>query len=311
MRHIRFLCALSSALVLALIAPQPASATRTTVDGGAIFSLSGYCSPNAVGTLDCAPTSLPTGINIGGTTYDSFWVNSNGTVSFGSIESHLATQNSDPPTSATFTSLADFGSTPVFSPNFADGPGYFNFSGGGDYDGSFVADTTLTGSGFTVDFYTCGSPLFCGPRTADLLTGATFNQADYDNFQGLSFTVSQLSQLGPGVGTGQEQFESGLAFLLSNPPAVYTMSLAELLGGGFQVDYIYNGSATGQVRPSGFSFPGTLVEGTAPLSNRSYIFNSLGELVQGVPEPSTWMSMLLGFGLMGFALRQQRRRAAA
>ncbi len=203
MRHIRFLCALSSALVLALIAPQPASATRTTVDGGAIFSLSGYCSPNAVGTPDCAPTSLPTGINIGGTTYDSFWVNSNGTVSFGSIESHLATQNSDPPTSATFTSLADFGSTPVFSPNFADGPGYFNFSGGGDYDGSFVADTTLTGSGFTVDFYTCGSPLFCGPRTADLLTGATFNQADYDNFQGLSFTVSQLSQLGPGASRDQ------------------------------------------------------------------------------------------------------------
>jgi hypothetical protein len=248
-------------------------------------------------------------ITIAGTTYDSFWVNSNGTVSFESIEPHLATQNSDPPTGPTFGSLADFGSTPVFSPNFADGPGFFNFSGGGDYDGSFVADTTLTADGFTVDWYTCDSPLFCGPRTADLLSGATFNQADYDNFTGLSFTVAQLSQLGPGVGTGQEQFDSGLAFLLGNPPPVYTMTLAEFAGGGFQVDYTYE-NALGMVRPSGFSIPGTLVEDVAPLQNRTFVFNSLGQLVEGVPEPSTWMSLLLGFGVVGFALRRQRRLQA-
>lgn len=310
MRHIRLLRILSGAALIALIPTQPLSATRTTVDGGAIFTLGGYCSPNAVGTSDCNGNALPMAITISGTTYNSFWVNSNGTVSFESIESHLATQNSDPPTGSTFGSLADFGSTPVFSPNFADGPGFFNFSGGGDYDGSFVADTTLTADGFTVDWYTCGSPLFCGPRTADLLSGATFNQADYDNFTGLSFTVAQLSQLGPGVGTGQEQFDSGLAFLLGNPPPVYTMTLAEFAGGGFQVDYSYD-NALGMVRPSGFSFPGTLVEDVAPLQNRTYVFNSLGQLVDGVPEPSTWMSLLLGFGVMGFAFRRKRRLVQA
>jgi hypothetical protein len=195
----------------------------------------------------------------------------------------------------------------VFSPNFSDGPGYFNFSGGGDYDGSFVADTTLTADGFSVDWYTCGSPLFCGPHTADLLAGATFSQTDYDNFTGLSFSVSLL---GSGA-TGEEQFNSGLASLLANPPAIYTMTLAILAGGGFQVDYIYNGPATGQVHPSGFSFPGTLVEDTAPLSNRTFVFNAAGELINGVPEPSTWLSLLLGFGVAGFALRRQRRLQVA
>jgi hypothetical protein len=154
-----------------------------------------------------------------------------------------------------------------------------------------------------VDWYTCGSPLFCGPHTADLLAGATFSQTDYDNFTGLSFSVSLV---GSGA-TGEEQFNSGLAILLANPPAIYTMTLAALAGGGFQVDYTYNDPATGQVRPFGFSFPGTLVENIAPLSDRTFVFNSAGQLINGVPEPSTWLSLLLGFGVAGFALRRQRQ----
>lgn len=309
MLHSSVLRLLAGVALIGTLHSSPAQARRTAVDGGAIFSIGGYCSPDVVGTSDCDPRALPTSITIAGTTYDSFWVNSNGTVSFGSIEAHLATQDSDPPTAPTYGSLAEFGSTPVFSPIFADGPGYQDFASGGEYDGSFVADTVLTGSGFDVRFYTCGSPLFCGPRTVDLLTGATFSQSDYDSFTGLSFSVAQQSQLGPGVGTPQEQFDSGLAFLLSDLP-VYEMSLTALLGGGFQVDYIYSDDALGRVRPSGFSIPGTLVEETAPLSDRTYIFDSFGYLVAGVPEPSTWMSLLLGFGAVGFAMRRQRRQLA-
>src|SRR4051794_11884210 len=116
MRHIRLLRVLSAAALVALIPTQPASATRTAVDGGAIFTLGGYCSPNAVGAPDCSGANLPIAITLGGTTYNSFWVNSNGTVSLESIESFLATQNSVPPTGPTLTSLTGYGSIPVFSP---------------------------------------------------------------------------------------------------------------------------------------------------------------------------------------------------
>ena len=49
------------------------------------MNLSGYCSPNTAGTADCAPYTLPVPIDLGGTTYNQFWVNSNGTVSFQSM----------------------------------------------------------------------------------------------------------------------------------------------------------------------------------------------------------------------------------
>jgi hypothetical protein len=305
MLRLRILSLLSAAASLSAI-PQAATAGRTAVDGGTIMTIGGYCSPNSVGTPDCDPRSLPSAITIGGTSYSSFWVSSDGVVSFESIAAHLATQDSVPTTGPTFGSLGEFGSTPVFSPFFADGPGYQDFPNGDQYDGAFIADTTPTATGFHVDFYTCGSPLFCGPRTEDLLAGATFSQDDYDAFTGLSFAVAQQSKLGPGVGTGQEQFDSGLAFLLSDIQ-VYSMTLSALVGGGFQVDYTYSDDALGLVRPSGFSAGGTLVEEIAPLSDRSVVFDASGHLVSGgVPEPSTWMSLLLVFGLAGFALRRQR-----
>jgi hypothetical protein len=280
------------------------------VDGGATFTLGGYCSPNAVGTADCDPIALPNSltITIGGTTYDSFWVNSNGTVSLESIESHLSTQDSFPPTGPTFTSLTQFGSTPVFSPSFADGPGFQDFANGEEFDGNYVADTALTSDGFTVDWYACGSPLSCGPLTDNLLSTATFNLDDFNNFTGLSFAVAQFSLLDPNVASPEDQFNSGLAVLLNGDRPVYTMTLSVLTGGaGFQVDYSYNDDATGDTGLYGFNLPTGSFEATGPLQDRTFVFNSVGQLINGVPEPSTWMSLLLGFGLAGFALRRSQR----
>ena len=309
MWYSRLLRVLSAAALIALIPAQPVSATRTAVDGGAIFTLGGYCSPNAVGTPDCSGNNLPIAITLGGTTYNSFWVNSNGTVSLTSIESFLATQNSSPPTGPTLTSLTGYGSIPVFSPSFADGPGFQDFANGDQYDGNYVADTSLTADGFIVNWYACGSPLFCGPRTVDLLSTATFSQTDFDNSTGLSFTVAQHSQLPPGTGTDEENFESGRLFLLSDLP-VYTMMLTGLAD-GFQVDYRYNPDATGGIGLYGFNLPTAQSEATGPLADRTFVFDSAGALISGVPEPSTWMSMLLGFGLVGFALRRKRRLVQA
>jgi hypothetical protein len=37
---------------------------------------------------------------------------------------------------------------------------------------------------------------------------------------------------------------------------------------------------------------------------------STESIVNGVPEPSTWAMMLLGFGAIGWAVRRQRSRAS-
>ena len=307
MRHSRLLRVLSAAACFALYPAQPATAGRTVVDGGSIMTLSGYCSPETATNTPCSPYALPIAIQLGANTYNSFWVNSNGSVSFQSIESFLGPQNTFP-SGPTQGSLADYSPIPIFSPNFADGQGYFDFTTG-NYDGNYIADTTLTADGFAVNWYACGSPLFCGPRTVDLLATATFSQTDFDNNTGLSFAVAQQSQLTPGTGTDEENFLSGLQFLIAEATdsPVYTMALAGLAS-GFQVDYTYNDGADARFGAYGYNLPNAQFETFFELNDRTFLFDSTGALVTGVPEPSTWMSLLLGFGLAGFTLRRQRQR---
>jgi hypothetical protein len=45
---------------------------------------------------------------------------------------------------------------------------------------------------------------------------------------------------------------------------------------------------------------------TAPTFNLTFSLTG----VSGVPEPSTWAMMLLGFAGLGFAFRQSRRKVA-
>ncbi len=305
MRRSWLLRSLLAASCIALYPATPANARRTVVDGGSIMTLSGYCSPETATNGPCTPYTLPTALQIGGTTYDQFWVNSNGSVSLGNIESFLAAYDVEPPPPGN-GSLSQYGSIPVFSPNFSDGAGYFDFTAQ-HFDGSFIADTTLTASGFSVNWYTCGSPLFCGTRTVNLITGATFSQTDFDNFTGLSFALAQQSQLPAGTGTDLENFLSGQQFLiaLGNTAPVYNMTLTTLAN-GFQVDYNYNAAADATFGFYGYNLPTGTFETFFELNNRTFVFTS----TNGVPEPSTWMSMLLGFGVAGFALRRKRRQLA-
>ena len=305
MRRSWLLRSLLAASCIALYPASPATAGRTVVDGGSIMTLSGYCSPETATNNPCSPYALPTALQIGGTTYNQFWVNSNGSVSLGNIESFMGLYDVEPPPPPN-GSLSQYGAIPVFSPNFADGAGYFDFTAQ-HFDGSFIADTTLTASGFSVNWYTCGSPLFCGTRTVNLISGATFSQTDFDNFTGLSFSLAQQSQLPGGTGTDLENFLSGQQFLiaLGNSAPVYNMTLTTLAN-GFQVDYNYNAAADATFGFYGYNLPTGTFETFFELNNRTFVFTS----TNGVPEPSTWMSMLLGFGVAGFALRRQRRRLA-
>src|SRR6476646_2022639 len=66
-------------------AAQPSTAGRTVIDVGLSMGLSGYCSPN-----DCVGFTTPFSVQIGATSYNSFYANSTGTLSFGSIFPSLA-----------------------------------------------------------------------------------------------------------------------------------------------------------------------------------------------------------------------------
>jgi hypothetical protein len=312
--HWRFYRAFKSMTALLLaIAANPAAARRTVIDSNALFVVSGYCSPGAAGTADCSAQELSFAIQIGGETYNSFYVNSNGTVSFTSIEAQLAAQNSFDgfPEPETYTgpppadSLADY-PAPIFSPFFLDGPGdptTFDFAQ--DFDGELVARTSISDSSFTIDWFACPGPLTCGAASVELI-----QNTEYENSFGLAEVFFNFSTLT--CCTLEEIFESGrqpLLDLLTGTLPVYTMTLTDLTN-GFQVDYTYNNPALGEIGLYGFNLPSGLYEVSGPLANRSFLFNSEGGPVNPVPEPGTWMTMLLGFGLAGCALRSAARKRA-
>lgn len=304
-RRLRFVW--MTAAVIALWPTQSAVARRTVIDGGATMVTQGYCSPNSANTPGCSPYAMPFSIQIAGNSYNSFWVNSNGTVSFQSIESFLGPQNSDTPPPPQ-TLLSDYGSIPIFSPAFADGQGFLPLDPSEGYDGNYVARTSVGANGFTVNWFACDDPLSCGLNTIDLITNATFDQTSFDS-SGLSFIIALSSQLNDPTATDQENFDSGRLFLLSSYPntlPVYTMTLTGLPN-GFQVDYSYNPAATGHTGNFGYNFTGGGFEAIAPFHDQSFVFAST---TPSVPEPSTWMSLLLGLGLVGVALRRKRRTAA-
>jgi hypothetical protein len=252
---------------------------------------------------------------MGGNTYNSFYVNSNGTLSFGSIESFLAPQNSY--SSGTYTgpppqtSLGVY-SVPIFSPNFSDGPGYLDGFGGG-FDGNFSAVTSVGSNSFTVNWFPCSSgyPLTCGAFSMNLVASATYNPADLGYVDDLQRIILYWGNSSCPCTSLDQQFAFGqqnlLAWMMNNLP-VYTMTLTDL-SDGFRVDYSYDPAATGQSGVYGFNVPSGLDQTSGPLENRSYLFNSLGQLI-AVPEPKSWMTMLLGFLLLGFALRREQARVA-
>jgi hypothetical protein len=251
-------------------------------------------------------------IQISGSSYDAFYVNSNGTVSFNSIETQLSAQNSYTGTASPLTytgpapadSLGDY-SAPIFSPYFLDGPGDpTTFIPNLGFDGELVAETNIIGNSFTVNWYSCANPLTCGKATMDLIQNAVFDPSD----GGLTDTIMSYGDISGCPCDPLDVFASGKATLLAQLQGslpVYTMTLTDLLD-GFQVDYTYNLGALGDTGLYGFNLPSGLYEVSGSLANQSYRFDSNGQLMPAVPEPATWLTMLLGFGLAGLAMRRRR-----
>lgn len=312
--HLSKVVAVASLLV-ALASAQPAQAGRTVIDGGATLSLSGYCSPIvAASPGGCTSVALPFNAVIGATTFTSVYVNSNGTLSFNTIAPQLLLENSfsgEFATAASYTgpppatSLGAF-PAPIFSPNLSDGPGFSSpFASIQGFDGNYVSTQSLTGNSLTVNFFACTDTIRCGTETLRVFTNAVFDPTGSDSLTQL------ILQYNPAATLDLASFEIGRANALAQSNllnAIYTITLTGL-SDGFQVDYRYNQGALGDIGTSGFNLPNGLNETTGPLADRSFRFTE-GQLANGaVPEPATWLSMLLGFAAIGFMFR--RRKAGA
>lgn len=304
--------AVATLFTLALLSPEPASAGRTVIDGGATLSLSGYCSPMvAASPGGCAPVALPFSAIIGAATFNSVYVNSNGTLSFITIAPQLALQNSftgEFATAASYTgpppatSLGAF-PAPIFSPNLSDGPGFAPpFASIQGFDGNYASTQSATANSLTVNFFACTDTIRCGTETIRVFTNAIFDPDGFDSLTQLILSYNPAATL------DLASFEIGRANALAQSNAslnIYTITLTGL-GDGFMVDYSYNQGALGDIGTSGFNLASGLNETNAPLVNRSFRFTD-GQLVSGaVPEPATWLTMLLGFGAVGFALRRRK-----
>jgi hypothetical protein len=316
-----FLRVLAAFLALSLaVLAGPASARRTVIDASFIMSPGGYCSPGQAAIEGCTAQTLPFSLAIDGQTYSSFYVNSNGTLSLGSIEAELAAQSTY--TSPTFpnfppvytgpdpfTTLSSY-SVPIFSPNFVDGPGFASdFLPPFEFDGAFAVETNLSPTSLSVIWYECTSPINCGQATIDAITNSSGDvfledQIFFLGFQALGCPCDPYPGDEAIRAAGVEVLAEGYA------AQIFGLTLTQLAE-GFSLDYTYGAAWLGVTGTYGFNLPSGFLEFTGPLANRTFVFDANGQLVHEVPEPATWLMMLLGFAAIGIALRRRPPRALA
>ncbi len=303
---------LAKALTLAAVGltfvNSPALGRRTVIDADLIISVDSGCIYENFFVV-CSPIPMPFSINISGVNYSSFYFNNNGSLTFGSIEERTSLYSTGVPYSGPlpFLNLSDY-NTPIFSPNFVDGPGFYSEIFSGSFDGAFASIASIDTNKISIDWFQCTGPLNCGPKTIEAVRGFTFGPI------GATFT-SLLISLGYSTGAGvgpdgllfdlDAAFEAGkLEFIRTFPLRTYSLILTNF-DDGFGVDYLYSPAAMQEVGTSGYNLPGSSFQTTGQLTNRSFRFYTSAA---AVPEPATWAMMIVGFGLVGGAMRQKRTR---
>lgn len=150
----------------------------------------------------------------------------------------------------------------------------FNFNGSGFFGG------TLTGSGtLTTDGVSTVNPL--NGYTVQAITGITG-----------TFNGSAITGLAPGT------FGANNLYYLTGPFFVDGNGLGFTTAAGLAANLFVTNDTSYRVNTQGAGLLTGLV--TAQSS----------AVPSAVPEPSTWLLMLLGFGAIGYALRSTRRGVA-
>jgi PEP-CTERM motif len=254
-----------------LLLASPATARITVVDGGLTMAVGGYCTPD--GGTDCDPQALPFAIAIGGTTYTSFVLNGNGTLTLGDTPADWSTLANTAPDLSAYT-------MPVFAPEtdntIFSRTNLLDPSGSDFHDTKWAASVTTTSDSLTAYWFICSTAIFCGTESLDASL--------YDG----PLTEDQV----------RDRQTWGM----------FGLTLSDL-GSGFQLDYFYYPAFA--VSPDFETFPidptgtyGFNLPGTASLQSTGLLVNRTWTL----PEPGTWLTMLLGFAGTGFVLRRRRER---
>jgi len=147
-----------------------------------------------------------------------------------------------------------------------------------------------------------------------------FNVGAFGTLTGSTYTIVCVSGSPPGCSGGGPGGQRVDPFVSSFSFSLYTSPLAEgdnpfsygfEFGAGFYTGIINNsgGTLTGRdlifTRVDGGSCRQFLI-GCQSVSATATTFNVTG----GVPEPSTWAMMLMGFGAVGYSLRRRRKLGA-
>lgn len=271
---------------LFLIAAYPAEARVTVVDGGTERTIGGYCTPGTPVASDCMAQALPFTITLGGANYDSFILNGNGTLTLGNAGIDWSTVSNTPPNLAAYA-------MPVFSPQNDNSIAYKTIVNMTDGTTSSEADTkwaasVTTGPGtLTAYWFPCGTAIFCGRD-------------------------SLPAELYDGFGLTHDQVVERQSW------GMFGLTLTDLGAGSFELSYFYypvytagpnytEQLVTDPQGTYGFNVPGgPSLQQTGSLVNRSWIFDSVG--VRAVPEPGTWLMMVLGFLGLGVAMKRRHPR---
>lgn len=180
------------------------------------------------------------------------------------------------------TVLAGFSVAPAQATvllNLIDAPGQTNTP----YALSFVAGSNAT----TISF--AGYQVPSG-ETATAIglflnnTGSSLIGGQYANFT-LTPAASGSLPYDPGNGLG-------FAGITAGSYDIFTQNAATVIGSSYTLRFLYSNS--GNNAPSGFR---------VEASNAS--------VTSGVPEPTTWGMMIVGFGAMGASMRYRRRSIGA
>ncbi len=147
-------------------------------------------------------------------------------------------------------------------------------------------------------------------------TVTPFLSTRLDDGTNANFTVTGIGQARTVGGSGFNQFDFATEFGSSITSANTYFGFAYNNGGVVAFDYLPSLTTTGTfVAPDNFvpALGGTFSSSLAPqqnafgdLNTRTYSINASAESVAAVPEPATWALMILGFGIVGSALRRRR-----
>ena len=146
--------------------------------------------------------------------------------------------------------------------------------------GAGIAFTRLEGA--TIDIQTAINPLITGP--GGTITNATLDGGNWSSHGFATFgslPVAALAYLNNGTAGEIVDFSFGFG---SGNVYYSTIPFDFYVGGSNNFNNIYG--------------PNVITQAV-----------SLVDQVSGVPEPSTWAMMLIGFGAIGFAMRRQRKQA--